>query len=216
MYQQVAASVKVTLKKIVADDEMDIELIAVNTPFEADRTLEVLNNLTDSPDFVESLPMNEPASYDVDPEDLSFLACAEEECCDISCSIFKILGSLYQLYFDSMYIVWNAKGPNYTSIVSFADSYTWSAKGLIDQLSAYHYQLFNYAPHPATFLSACDSSVCMSAPNDVAVLQNDLSKVVSNIDLYYCNFEGTLQECLMQAKDMFEKEINYSLERFNG
>lgn len=209
-------SIKVTLKKVMANDEVDIELISVNTPFESDRTLEVLNNLTENADFVEALPMNEPASYDVDPEDMSFLACAEEECCDISCSIFKILGSLYQLYFDGMYVVWNAKGPNYTSIVSFADSYVWYAKGLIDQLSAYHYQLFNYAPHPATFLNACNPNACMSALNDIAILQKDLNDIVSNIDLYYCNFEGTLQECLIQAKDMFEKESNYSLARFNG
>ena len=214
----VKSSIKVTLQKIVADDEIDIELTAIDTPYDVPETVDVLNRLTEDADFVESLPTNEPASYDIDPDELSVIAMDNEEMCpDISCSIFKMLESLYRLYTDSMYIVWNAKGSNYTSVAACADSYVWTTKGLIDQLSAYHYQLFNYAPHPAVFIHPEDATYCMEAPNEVACLQNDLQNVVDVIDLYCCNFDnGLLIDCLLKAKSMFEQEIGYTLERFNG
>lgn len=209
----VTSSIKVTLKKVMAADEMDIELVAIDTPYSPADTNDILNQITESPDFIESLPMNEPASYDVDPDDMSVLEC--DSCNpDQSECIFSILKALYTLYFDSMYVVWNAKGSNYTSIVACADSYVWNAKGLIDQLSEYHYQMFNYAPHPATFVNACDASACMETPNEIVLLQSDLQSVVDWIDLCYCNFDGTIQASLLQTKDLFEKEIGYTLARF--
>ena len=208
-----SSKIRVTLKKVMAADEMDIELVAIDTPYSPADTNDILNRITESPDFIESLPMNEPASYDVNPDDLSVLEC--DSCNpDQSECIFSILKALYTLYFDSMYVVWNAKGSNYTSIVSCADSYVWNAKGLIDQLSEYHYQMFNYAPHPATFVNACDASACMETPNEIVLLQSDLQSVVDWIDLCYCNFDGTIQASLLQTKDLFEKEIGYTLARF--
>ena len=207
-------SVRMTLKKVVANDELDIELVAINSPFDAKRTNTVIDQIVDNPDFVESLPMNEPASYDVNPEDLSFLACEDSECCDLSCSIFKILQVLYKLYFDSMSITWNAKGPNYQTIVTLADTYMWTTKGLIDQLSIEHFKLYNYAPHPTCFVE-CDSDCNFTNTSSVQILQNDISCVIDIIDLYYCNFEGLLQQCLIDAKDKFSTELNYTLARFS-
>ena len=210
----VNSSIKVTLQKIVADDEMDIELIAVDSPFDPEQTNDVLDKVTDDPEFIDSLPENEPASFDIDPDELSVLSMDEDVCVDMSCCILKVLGSLYRLYFDSMYVTWNAKGPNYQSVVTLADAYMWTAKGLIDQLSIEHFKQFGYAPHPLMF--------CEGMPYDdldktsVEILQSDMQDIVDMIDLYYCNFDGILQDCLIQAKDMFENEIGYTLERFNG
>lgn len=210
----VNSSIKVTLQKIVADDEMDIELIAVDSPFNVERTNDVIDRVTDSPEFVDSLPENEPASFDIDPDELSVLSMNDDLCVDMSCCILKILGALYRLYFDSMYVTWNATGPNYQSVVALADTYIWTTKGLIDQLSVEHFKQFGYAPHPLMF--------CGDMPYDdldktsVEILQSDMQDIVDIIDLYYCNFDGILQDCLIQAKDMFDNEINYTLERFNG
>ena len=210
----VNSSIKVTLQKIVADDEMDIELIAVDSPFNVKRTNDVIDRVTDSPEFVDSLPENEPASFDIDPDELSVLSMNDDLCVDMSCCILKILGALYRLYFDSMYVTWNATGQNYQSVVALADTYIWTTKGLIDQLSVEHFKQFGYAPHPLMF--------CGDMPYDdldktsVEILQSDMQDIVDIIDLYYCNFDGILQDCLIQVKDMFDNEINYTLERFNG
>ena len=210
-----STNLKFTLKKIVANDEMDIQLVSIDSPYEVDRTNEIINNILDEPDFVSSLPEMEPASYEVSICDDSYDVEPCDGCCvDLSECIMKVLKPLYTLYFDSMSITWNAKGVNYPTIATLADTYMWTVRGLIDQLSIEHCAKFNYAPHPAYFMQ--DFNYPSADESAIRVLQDDIYDLVNTIELYYCNFDGVLQKCLMDAKDMFNTELNYTLARFDA
>ena len=209
---KLSTSIQVTLQKIVSNDEIDLRLVSINSSYDVDTTNSVLNDLIDSPDFVDELPTNEPASYNIFPEEDS-IDVEECETCevDMSQNIFNILKPLYKLYYDCMYFSWNATGVNYPAVVNLADVYHWMSKEAINKLSEYHYSLFNYAPHPATFAADASGVEC---PDAITCLQGDITNLINAIDLFYCNFEGTIQTYLLDTKSTFEHELNYTLARF--
>lgn len=209
----VNSSMKVTLQKIVANDIADVNLISIQSPYDVDQTQETLGNIVDDPDFFEALPENEPVSYDITIDSDGYTVDECECCCvDMSDCILKVLQPIYRMYFDCMYLTWNATGSNYQQIVVSAESYMWALKGLIDQLSIDHYKEFGYAPHPLMFCGEMPYDDATKSPIDI--LQTDMMSLMDTIELYYCNFEGLTQECLLSAKDMFDTECRYTIERF--
>lgn len=209
-----SSKISLTLKKITASESTDIHLVSINSAFSVDETNEAIDTLLDTPEFVDSLPENEPASFDLYPseDDYDVVKCENCEIC-ITDNIRYILKPLYNLFFDSMYLTWNVTGANYLSISTIAESYGYTARNLIDQLSAYYYTVDGYAPHPTEFADVC-GACCDEYVDPIACMQMDITDVVNAIDLYYCNFDGAIQRILLDAKDMFERELNYTLARF--
>lgn len=204
-----------TLQKVVADDEIDLQLISINSPYEVNKTNEIITDIVGEPDFVSSLPEMTPASYEVCVGDDCYdVDPCDGFCPDMSDCIMKVLKPLYALYFDSMSLTWNAKGAEYPAIATLADTYMWTVRGMIDQLSIEHFAQFNYAPHPVYFMK--DYNFYSAEDSAIKILQDDIYNIVSTIDLYYCNFEGVLQQCLIDMKDMFNTELNYTLARFDA
>lgn len=209
----IRSSIELTLKKIIANDEIDVQLVSINSSLDIPQTNQAINDILDSQDFIDSLPELTPTSYSIDVLDDDYDVNPCENCCvDLSACILKILDPLYQLYFDSMYLTWNATGANYQTIVNLADSYHYLAHNLIDLLSVEHFKEFNYAPHPSTF--AVNSVVPMDTNAPIEILQHDIQNIMDAIDLYYCNFDGAIQEELLTAKDQLDTELNYTLARF--
>lgn len=209
-----SSKISLTLKKITASESTDVHLISINSAFSVDETNEAINTLLDTPEFVDSLPENEPASFDLYPseDDYDVVKCENCEIC-ITDHIRNILKPLYNLFFDSMYLTWNVTGVNYLSVSAITESYGYTARNLIDQLSAYYYTVDGYAPHPTEFADVC-GACCDEYVDPIACMQMDITDVVNAIDLYYCNFDGAIQRILLDAKDMFERELNYTLARF--
>lgn len=209
---QLSTNIKVTLQKVVANDVMDIQLVAIDSPCNVTDTTELVSNIVENPDFVDSLPENEPASYSVEMngDDYDIVPCDYFEVSMDTC-IDDILRTLYNLSLDCLWTSWNVTGSNYTSIKTIADSYMWMSNGLIDQLSVEHYKLFGYAPHPMKLADVVDRDNVESV---LDILREDIATIICTIDLYYCNFDGTIQQCLLQAKDSFETELAYTLARF--
>ena len=212
---EISASSKLsmTLRKVVADDEIDVQLVSINSAYSVGETAEILDNILDSDEFIESMPELEPVSYSVDVDEDEYDVNPCESCCvDLSDCILKVLKPLYRLYFDSMYLVWNTTGPNYQSIVNLSDMYQYMSKDLIDKLSIEHFMYSGYAPHPLMFRGEMPIEDIDDTP--IEILQKDIQGIIDAIDLYYCNFDGSLQDDLIVARDKFDTELNYTLARF--
>lgn len=209
----VESAMKLTLKKVTASDEFDIHLVSIDSPYDVDTTNECITQLVDDPDFVDALPENEPATYSIFPEEDEFHVDECEECCvDMSKCISDILAPAYKLYFDCMYLSWNATGLIYQAITNLANTYHWMSGELINKLSEYHYTKCGYAPHPTMFAVDDYCTDC----NPIQCLQSDITDLINAIDLLYCNFDGSTQSCLIDMKNNFEHELNYTLARFSG
>lgn len=212
-FKPIKASMEITLKKIVANDEIDVRLVSINSAYSIGETNEILDSILDSDEFIESMPELEPVSYSVDIAEDGYDVEPCGPCCvDLSGCILKILQPLYRLYFDSMYLAWNTTGPNYQSIVSLSDMYQYMSKDLIDKLSIEHFMDYGYAPHPLMFRGEMPIEDIDDTP--IEILQKDIQDIIDAIDLYYCNFDGSLQDDLIVARDKFDTELNYTLARF--
>ena len=209
-----SSKISLTLKKITASESTDVHLVSINSAFSVDETNEAIDALLDTPEFIDSLPENEPASFDLYPseDDYDVEECDGVEIC-MEDTIRILLKPIYNLFFDSMYLTWNTTGANYPYVVSIVESYGFIARNLIDQLSAQYYAIAGYAPHPSEF--ACDcGSCCDEYVDTIACMQSDIADIIHAIDLHYCNFEGQLQGELINARDTLDRELNYTLARF--
>lgn len=203
-----AASVNITLSKVMCDTGYDIDLISVNNPSDPTTVSYMLDDLVRNDEFVDSIPVGDPIPYEVKYDDNCIDVCQCDPYDVDTCSMYyEILMPIYRLYTDLCYLEWNTTGSKRDSISNIINQFKWTASDMINEFSRMQKIQCGYALHPSSFFvdyqsNFLDSSSCYEeVANNISYYVGDIYNI---LNLYYCNFDvadqGYVSSCLRTLK----------------
>lgn len=186
------------LKTISANNQISVDLVTVEADYDPQAVLLDLSTLTDSAEFVDSLPDNSPAFLDiaVSPTELEYKEVSSLET-PVAWSIKEIMKAIWCTYVDALYLSYYMVGSGAPSdATACCEDARWMAQSQFDRLSTYCIELGVPAPHPAD-ISETGCELCtMNTNQRMLHIFNRVTSVIAAIDLYYCNFEKEFQSLL--------------------
>ena len=214
-WEEITASMKVTLDKVTANSEPEITLTKITSDYDFDITLKALTDVISDDSFVESMPEG-CASYEIccDPECYDVTPMTEEDfqinICD---SIHAILQAAYCLWATCKVLSWNGTGPYSAYLSQSCDMYAYEVDEMINYLSKLNWMKCKVAPHPADFF--CNDTLCLQTVLDISeplqALKIAMDGVINAINLLACNFDKDEQQTLYQYLGRWKQNKDYTL-----
>lgn len=201
---QSSTSIKTTLHKVQANDCVDVQLVAIEAST-AGAAMIALENVLADDDFVEDIPDDVDASYEIVIQDDGYDV---EECepveVDMSCILNQILQQLYMLQLSASYVKFNSTGDT----VYRCEQIRWACESQIDWFTKTQMRLFNCAENPIALIQSVDTPMLAPAAQD---LETMISSLINTLDLYWCNFDRYDQSVITGYINDWRTNVGYRI-----
>lgn len=216
-----AKMLKATFKKIKSSKGYDIQMTNIFANYQPAEVLIDLAALKDDGEFVDSLPIGEPASYSILPTDdcleISELPIEDQadyyEECTVN-SYETVLKAAYKLYFDLEYSNFTAAGAEMMNIINLAENFNWRVRELIGTVSKMIIEDNLVLKHPVDLIHEID--ICCQSQETkwdsfISIIRYDVECLVSSMLLYKNNISPAKKEQFNTYIRSWEYELNYTL-----
>ena len=212
--QRLAASVKVGLKKVTSNNDVQVYLTSIMCNSDIPQTLALVDELVNNEDFIDSMSDGEQ-SYEIvdDGDDLDV---NEIEVVPVTNSFLELLKCASCVKQDLQYIHWNAKGDLFADLHGYLDNLIFRLSSNIDTWAELSVEYFGYVPHPSSF--ACNESY-LDAPEGFdseqgfIQVKDLLETYIKCLDCLACNLDDDVQSLIDDEIRYYKKEANYFISR---
>ena len=192
-----SSSVKITLKKVVSDEETNIDLVAINCSYSPVKAMIDVEELLSDDEFVDSIPEEETSYELISDEDSIEVNPCEELVVDPCEGRNYILKSMVETKYFLEYINNNYKGNNRSSVSELIFSLTLDIDFMISEMVKVMYVDCCEVPFIPDLLkdsfidkdildgSECGESCMMNKVMNA--IQFKLTELFDIISTYYCN-----------------------------
>jgi len=189
------SSVKLSLKKIVADSDTTVELTSLYSNYSPSETLDDVQSLLYNDDFVSEIPDSEEVCYELVPsEDSLDIELIEEIPSDFKEKCSPLIGALlsaYEVYFSCLYKNAILTGPQFSELKSTQNSLSWTVSDHINSI----YGLFSELNYNTPYVP------------DMFVGNENCTDVLANIDNYLASLEVLYVNVPHDIKTMIDRWI---------
>lgn len=206
-------SLKATLKKVTSSASTDIELVSISASCDPVFAKDMIEDIVDDEEFIESLPESEEISFDImlDDDAYDIEECEPFESCN---NMFEdILQKLYQLKLTSEYISVACVGPNCTAISNQCEMIKWECDSEINWFNRLSLRASNTVPNPITLIHQIPEST--EIPN-IVTLNSLIEELASTLDLYWCNFDKYEQDAITKYITTWQTYIGLDVTRMTN
>lgn len=175
-----------TLKKIVSGSRVDVQLVSIKANYAPGDVLSDIDMLLDNGEFVDELPNDSEASYEVVclPDETLDVELVDTVDIDMAESLQTILRAGYVSYFSAMYERFNTLGPEKSEYRSTCNSIEWMISDQLNSIYGMFGELNLTSPFvPDLFVTTSDS----------INLLDSLQSYLDSLELYYCNVPHEIQ-----------------------
>lgn len=211
---------KVSLQKVHSGTQVSVRLKGIHAACDIAQSSEIIDDITNDSEFVESMPFDDISNYSVDVVDDGYeLETLETfDANDAKQLTYNsILDVAYKFLFDCQFAGYTASGPEMSKIQNYVMNYTWKVQDLIDTVSKMVLEDSLYLIHPCLRIQ---NLRCVHDVNDfttwrgfVECMKRNIDCLIGVLDLYRCNLSDDKQESVLNWIRTWSYESNYCLDR---
>lgn len=209
-------SLKVTLQRVTANKEDNIELLAINANYHIKAALDSLDAVLDDEEFLSEVT-EEPITFEItDSDDLGFMDVEPiEEIGEVN-GYADILAACATLHNNLKMMHWNAKGKGFNNFHNKLNDWSYQSMWDMDNLGELCVEKMGSSPNPGLILS-CEgllpSNTECTEEEGYLIINTIMTDYITALETYYVNFEHDVQSSLDNMIRFWRKERDYHVTR---
>lgn len=205
---------QISLRKVVAENEIQIELMSVNANYSPSEALVDIQTIVEDDSILPDIDET-PVSFDIAVTEDSYDLC-ECNCVDLNSAFDHLVTAAYTVYLNLQALHWNSMGKKFMRIHTMIDDYLSYIRDMIDRLAEINLQTHDYMVNPV--ILAKDAIVMVSDGNiegDIAASEAEsvILHLVDVLNLYYPNMDHDVQSEFDEWIGYLKSEALYKLRR---
>ena len=213
-----ASKIAVTLKKVTANKQTSVELVAINASKCVEGAMDILAEVLEDDEFVKSLT-NKPTSYEItsEPDALTVQEISNDSV-DSNQAYIEILKAASEAQRNLDYLSHNMRGSTDILLVkNILESIWWTISSCISTSEDWCIQTLGYSPNTLTFTPEyvavidCDTSFDEQLKITVDVIE----RLISSLELYYVNVDAEKQSTISSWLEGLKKVARQDLKLLN-
>lgn len=205
---------QMSLRKIVAENEIQVELMSVNANYSPSEALIDIQNIVDDDSILPDISET-PVSFDIAVTDDAYDVC-ECDCVDLNSAFNHLVTVAYTAYLNLQALHWNSIGKKFMRIHTMIDDYLSYIKDIIDRLAEINLQTNEYMVNPVRLIMASEVLVPdgnIEGDQAAAAAESLILYLVDALDLYYPNMDHDVQSEFDEWIGYLKSEALYKLRR---
>lgn len=211
-----AQKLQVTLQKVTSGSSVDIHLSAIYANYNIEDAMNVLDDVLDNVDFVDTLT-DTPTSYEIveipgeNEYDVNQITSVEVNSC-----YHQIFKAAVVLLHDAQCIYWGAKGQGMDELRRQIESKMWDFRYYVDVLAELIVEKTGDVPHISNYCckeDALDAPGGLTFEYGIITMQNSLHGFISTLESYYVNLDHDIQTMVDNWLRDCKKHADFYMER---
>lgn len=204
------------LRRIVAAEGVDVEMVAVNANYSPLAALSDIANVVSDDEFAKSIP-EDGGCYEIEDtgDDYNVTEIAEVPSCGEQ--LLMMIRAAYTALHTMQYVHWNAKGEEFDKTHYTTNDFIWRINSQIDTLAEWTVVDCGHLPHPDTFVCAEGKAQCESydfeLKADMETIFNALKSYLAALEVFYCNMSHDRQNLIDCWIREWRHECEYRMQR---